>query len=114
VFSGTDPSGVGEIAATVVGFAGAALLVLACAYVLQPRRLAFSVNARATIQAIRADDPEMLDDERLFHEAMILTFTARREGNQPIVDKLYSAFSFGLLGLLAELAGLGLAAALAS
>jgi hypothetical protein len=50
----------------------------------------------------------------LYHETMIATLTRRREGNQPIVDRLHTAFSVGLLGLLAELSGLALAAALAS
>jgi hypothetical protein len=113
-FFGDHPSGAVEIVAAIVGLLGAVTLVLASAYVLHPRQLAFSVNARATLDAIRARDPEILENERLYHETMIATLTRRREGNQPIVDRLHTAFSVGPLGLLAELGGLSLAAALAS
>jgi hypothetical protein len=56
VFSGDHPSGAVELVATIVGLLGAVALVLAGAYVLHPRRLAFSVNARATLDAIRDRD----------------------------------------------------------
>ena len=104
VISG-DPSGAVELVAAIVGLVGAVTLVLASAYVLHPRRLAFSVNARATLDAIRDRDAEILEDEDLYHETMIATLPRRREGNQPIVDRLHTAFSVGLLGLLAELGG---------
>jgi len=114
VFSGDHPSSTVELVATIVGLLGAVMLVLASAYVLRPRRLAFSVNARATLDAIRDRAANMLEDNDLYHETMIATLTRRREGNQPIVDRLHAAFSVGLLGLLFELGGLSLAAALAS
>jgi hypothetical protein len=114
VFSGDHPSGAIELVATIVGLLGASTLVLASAYVLHPRRLAFSINARATLDAIRDRDADILEDNDLYHETMIATLTRRREGNQPIVDRLHNAFSIGLLGLLFELGGLALAAALAS
>ena len=113
-FSGSHPSGAIELAATVIGLLGAVTLVLASAYVLHSRELGFSVNARATLEAIRDRDAAILEEEDLFHETMIATLTVRRQGNQPIVDHLHSAFSVGLLGLLLELGGLALAAALAS
>jgi hypothetical protein len=113
-FAGPHPNGLPEIAAVCVGFLGAVVVVLASAYLLHPRRLAFSINARATLEAIEANDPQILEDDDLFHETMILTFTQRREGNQPIVDRLQNAFSISLIGLLLELAGLGAAVALAS
>ena len=114
VFSGAHPSGSLELVATIVGLLGAVTLVLASAYILRPRPLAFSVNARATLDAIRDRDANVLEDEDLYHETMIAAFSRRRDGNQPIVDRLHTAFSVGLLGLLAELGGLSLAAALAS
>jgi len=113
-FSADRPSGAVELVATIVGMLGAVTLVMASAYVLHPRRLAFSVNARTTLDAIRDRDADMLEDEDLFHETMISTLTARREGNQPIVDRLHTAFSVGQIGLLLELGGLSFAAALAS
>jgi hypothetical protein len=113
-FGGDHPSGAIEFAAAIVGLLGAVTIVLASAYVLHPRRLAFSVKASATLAAIRGRDAGILQDEDLYHETMIVTLTRRREGNQPIVDRLHTAFSVGLLGLLADLGGLALAAALAS
>ena len=83
--------------------------MLASAYVLHPRRLAFSVNARATLDAIRDRDADILEDDGLYDETMIATLTRRRGGNQPIVDRLQTAFSLGLLGRLAEVGGLALA-----
>jgi hypothetical protein len=103
-----------EIAAVLVGMIGAVALVLGSAYVLIPRRVAFSVNAQATLAAIKQADDEMLDDEDLFHETMILTLAERHDGNAPIVDRLNAAYATTLLGLLLELVGLGLVAALAS
>jgi hypothetical protein len=114
VFAGDHPSGVLEVAATIVGIIGAVALVLASAYVLHPRRLAFSVHASDALEAIRARDATVLEDEDRFHETMIVALARRRDGNQPIVDRLHTAFSAALLGLLAELSGLALAAALAS
>jgi hypothetical protein len=93
---------------------GAVALILGSAYVLIPRRVAFSVNAQATLAAIKQADDEMLDNEDLFHETMILTLAERHDGNAPIVDRLNAAYATTLLGLLLELVGLGLAAALAS
>ena len=87
VFSGDHPSGTIELTGTIVGLLGAVTLVLASAYVLHPRRLAFSVNARATLHAIRDRDADILEDDDVYHATMIATLTRRRKGNQPIVDR---------------------------
>jgi hypothetical protein len=65
-FAGDHPSGALELVAAIGGLLGAVLLVLASAYVLHPRRLAFSANARATLDAIRARDPQILENEDLY------------------------------------------------
>lgn len=114
-FDGHHPQGAIEIAAVLVGMIGAVALILGSAYVLIPRRVAFSVNAQATLETInQAEENELLDDEDLFHETMILTLAERHDGNAPILDRLNDAYAVTLLGLLIELVGLGLAAALAS
>jgi hypothetical protein len=105
-FLGRSSVGRDRARGDVVGLLGAVALVLASVYVPQPTRLAFSVNASATLAAIHDRDAEILEDEDLYHQTMIVTLTRRREGNQPIVDRLHTAFSVGLLGLLAELSGL--------
>ncbi len=114
VFTGSHPSGTTEVAATAIGLVGAVVLVLACAYLRQPREIGFSLNPPAAYLALNARGPETLENDELFYETMISTLTRRRAVNQPIVDRLHTAFSIALLGLLAELAGLALAAALAS
>lgn len=114
VFAGDHPSGVLELGATIVGIVGAIVLVLASAYVLHPRRLAFSVHASDALEAIRERDATVLEDEDRYYETMIVALARRRDGNQPIVDRLHTSFSVALLGLLAQLSGLALAAALAS
>src|SRR3954469_15769923 len=53
VVSWAPPPGGIEPRATIEGLLRASTVVLASAYVLHPRRLAFSINARATLDAIR-------------------------------------------------------------
>jgi hypothetical protein len=112
VFAGSHPDGVSEVMATVLGLAGAAVLVLAAAHVLRPRPMAFSVDAQAALDAARTAD--VLDTSTEFDEAMARALANRRAGNAPIVDHLHQAFTVALLGLLVELVGLSSAAALAS
>jgi hypothetical protein len=45
---------------------------------------------------------------------MALGLRDRRQGNEPIVRRLHNAFTVALIALLVELAGLGVAAAVAS
>jgi hypothetical protein len=112
VFEGDHPAGVVEIAATGLGLLGALGLVLGGAYLLKSRRLAFSVDARVALEA--AAELEILEDAERFHESMIAALTDRRAGNASIVARLHDAFTIALVGLLLELVGLALAAALAS
>ncbi len=51
VFARSHPEGVWEVSATIVGLAGAAVLVLAVAYLLRSRPMAFSVDAEAALDA---------------------------------------------------------------
>src|SRR6478735_11609652 len=71
VFAGDHPSGALELVGVIVGLLGVLALVLAGAHVLRPRPLAFSINADATLTAIRARDPEILDEAALYYETMI-------------------------------------------
>lgn len=112
VFAGSHPDGFWEVTATITGLAGAALLVLAVAYLLRSRPLAFSVDAAAALDATR--DADLLADAAEFEEAMARALAERRAGNAPIVERLHRAFTITLYGLLVELGGLSAAAALAS
>lgn len=113
-FAEAHPSGALELVAAIAGLVGAVVLVLASAYVLHPRALAFSIYARDALDAIRVRDAAVLTDDDRFHETTIGALTRRRRGNEPIVGRLRVACSIALFGLLVELGGLSLAAALAS
>lgn len=65
-FQGTHPNGWVEITATAVGLVGAGGVVLATAYLLLSRPLAFSVDARAALAA--AEELDLLDDGRRFDD----------------------------------------------
>ena len=56
VFAGQHPDGLWEILTAIIGITGAALLVVAAAYVLRSRPLAFSVDPEATLAAAREAD----------------------------------------------------------
>jgi hypothetical protein len=66
VFIGPHPEGAWEVTATVVGLVGAAVLVVAVAYLLRSWPMAFSVDAGAALDAARA--AEVLDDPAAFDE----------------------------------------------
>jgi hypothetical protein len=110
-FAGSHPHGMWEVTAASVGLVGAATLVLASGHLLRSRPLAFSVDAIAALDVAR--DEDALDDGHKFDEAMARALAERRAGNAPIVDGLHSAFTIALSGLIVELVGLGVAAALA-
>jgi hypothetical protein len=112
VFRGSHPEGPWEVMATIVGLAGAAVLLFAVAYLLRSRPMAFSVDAVAALDAAREAD--LIDDAGEFDEAMARALAERRAGNAPIVERLHTAFTTALYGLLFELGGLSAAAALAS
>ena len=112
IFAGSHPAGVWEVAATVVGMAGAAVVMLTVAFLLRSRPMAFSVDAGAALDAAR--EVRLLDDASEFDEAMARALAERRAGNAPIVERLHMAFTAALSALLVELGGLSAAAALAS
>jgi hypothetical protein len=103
VFVGAHRDGLWEVTASVVGLVGAAVLVVAVAYLLRSRPMAFSVDAVAALDAAR--EAEVLDDAAEFDEAMARALAERRARNAPIVERLHVAFTVALIRLLAELGG---------
>jgi hypothetical protein len=111
VFHGHHPHGFTEVLCTALGLLGAAVLLVATGMLLWPRELAFSVNARATYQA--------LWDERILEQPMLDlvladTFHDRREDNMAVVTKMKALLGLAVMALAVEAAGFAAAAALAS
>ena len=111
-FAQSNPDGALAIGATIVGLLGAAVLVAAAAYLLISRPLAFSIDGEDALDM--AERLELLDEEDGWYVSMTLGLSHRRAGNEPIIDRLHTAFSFAVGGLIVELAGFSAAAGVAS
>lgn len=110
-FSGDHPSGMGEIVAAVVGILASGALLIFVVLLLVPRKLGFSVNARATYQALW--DQQILQ-QPMVDLALADAFEERREENARVVRQLVALLGCALCALTLETAGLATAAALAS
>jgi hypothetical protein len=111
VFDGDHPDGTAEILAAAVGVTAAGALLIFVVLLLVPRELGFSVNARATYQA--------LWDQQILQQPMVdlahaEAFDERREQNASVVSQLVAFLGWALTALTLETAGLATAAALAS
>ena len=111
VFHGHHPHGLGEVLCTGLGLLGAAVLLVATGMLLWPRELAFSVDARATYQALW--DQQILEQPML-DLVLADTFHDRREDNMAVVTKMKAMLGLALMALVVEAAGFAAAAALAS
>ena len=76
VFHGHHPHGFDEVICTVLGVAGAGFLLVFALLLLWPRELGFSVNARATYQALWDQD---ILQQPLVDLALADAFHDRRE-----------------------------------
>jgi hypothetical protein len=111
VFHGHNPHGLGEVLCTGLGLLGAAVLLVATGMLLWPRELAFSVDARATYQALW--DQQILEQPML-DLVLADTFHDRREDNVAVVTKMKTLLGVAVMALVVEAAGFAAAAALAS
>jgi hypothetical protein len=111
VFHGHHPHGLGEVLCTGLGLLGAAVLLVATGMLLWPRELAFSVDARATYQALW--DQQILEQPML-DLVLADTFHDRREDNVAVVTKMKTLLGVAVMALVVEAAGFAAAAALAS
>lgn len=111
VFHDGHPSGVGEIAVTVVGLIGTSGVLLFVVLLLQPRELGFSVKAGAGYRALW--DQGILE-QPMVDLALADAFEERRDQNARVVKRLVLFLVLALASLVVEAAGLAAAAALSS
>jgi hypothetical protein len=111
VFHGTNPHGVAEAAATVVGLVGAGGVLLFVVLLLRPYELGFSVKPGVTYRALWDQD---ILEQPLVDIALAEAFEERRNSNAQVVERLVSFLALTLGALVLEAAGLATAAALAS
>jgi hypothetical protein len=82
VFAGHHPTGTAEIVASSVGVTAAGALLIFVVLLLIPRELGFSVNARATYQALW--DQQILE-QPMVDLALAEAFDERRDQNAVVV-----------------------------
>lgn len=111
VFSGDHPDGTAETLAAVLGVFAAGALLIFVVLLLIPREMGYSVNARATYQALW--DQQILQ-QPMVDLALADAFDERREQNSGVVSQLVSFLAWALAALTLETVGLATAAALAS
>ena len=111
IFHDGHPSGVGAIAATVVGLLGTGGVLLFVVLLLRPYALGFSVKAGATYRALW--DQGILE-QPMVDLALAEAFEERRNQNAQVVARLTLFLALALASLMLEAAGLAAAAALSS
>lgn len=110
IFTGTHPAGAGEWIGLLLGLGAVATLLAAAVWVLVPRELAFSLDAAA----VHDELGDLEADSEQFNLALALSLRDQQARNEPTTRNLRRAFNLALAALAIEVAGLGLAAALAS
>jgi hypothetical protein len=113
VFAGSHPDGSFEWIVTGVGLAGLAVVLLASVYLLRSHDLSFSIDAREAYE--RAGDRGILDldDVEVVRIDLVYNLSDMQGNNSVTVKRLRKAFAAALGGLVVEIIGLGLGAALA-
>ena len=111
IFHGKHPHGVLEIGTTVLGFLGAAAVLVFAVLLLRSYRLGFSAEGGATYRALW--DRQVLE-QPMVDIAIAEAFDERRRRNAGTVDLLLLWLDLALAALVVEAVFLGLAAALAS
>lgn len=109
-FHGGHPTGVAEVAFVALGLAGIAVEILAAVYVLAPRSLAFSPSA-AVVMAFLSR--HRVADAQGFYVAVATGLDDQRVANMATIRWLQAAFTLMMGGMLLEVCGLALAAAIA-
>jgi hypothetical protein len=112
VFAGAHPNGWLAWTATSTGLIALAAVLLSSVYLLRSHDLRFSLDAAATLEDTtrKGFDPE---DPAELWEGLTYVLSSLQARNGLTVGKLRTAFALALGGLLVEVVGLGLGAALA-
>jgi hypothetical protein len=111
VFHGHHPHGFDEVLCTVLGVVGGVVLLIAALLLLLPYELGFSVNARATHEALWTQE---ILEQPLVDLALADALHERRELNRAVVRQLAAYLALAIVALAVEAAGFAAAAALAS
>lgn len=111
VFAGAHPAGTAEWLSTGLGLAGLVAAFVASVFLLRSHDLVFSVDAAVLLR--EAEDAGALDDDDEVAVALTFELSQIRAQNSPTVVRLDMAFAAALTGLVLEVVGLGLGAALA-
>ena len=111
VFHGDHPEGFLEIAAAVVGLAGAAGVLVFAVLLLRPYALGFSMKAGETYRELWN---RQILEQPMIDLALAEALDERRQENAETVRRLVRWLALSLGSLVVETAGLALAAALTS
>lgn len=111
VFHGRHPLGFDEVLCTVLGIAGATILLVAALMLLWPQELGFSVNTRATYRELWE---QQILEQPLLDLTLADAFHDRRQANKVVVTHLAGLLALAVIALAVEAAGFAAAAALAS
>ncbi len=87
------------------------MLLVAALMLLWPREVAFSVNTRATYQALWE---QQILEQPLLDLTLADAFHDRREANKQVVTRLTALLALAVVALAIEAAGFAAGAALAS
>ncbi len=114
VFAATHPDGLLEWLASAFGLGGLVVVLSAAIYLLRSHDLAFALDVRETyLEAEARGDLVADEDVDTLHAQLAFTMADRHAENADTVVAMRDAFALALAGLVAEVVGLGLAAALA-
>jgi hypothetical protein len=111
VFAGSDPDGVVGWAATAVGLVGLAIVLGASVQLLRSHELVFSIDAAEVFEDALAH--EALDDLEGLQTGLTYELSSIQADNTRTITDMKTAFALALGGLVLEVLGLGLGAAVA-
>lgn len=112
VFAGSRPDGSAAWTATTVGLAALGAVVFASVYLLRSHELSFSLDAAAALETADAEGLDRDDPARVVR-GLTYVLSSMQAENSLTVGRLRTSFAWALGGLVVEIFGLGLGAALA-
>jgi hypothetical protein len=108
-FRGAHPTGGAEVAFMALGLVGIAIEIVAAVYVLAPRRLRFGLTAGGAMALVG----QRAEDMRSFYIGVANGLDRQRVANESVLGRLGAALTLVMCGMLLEVCGLAVAAAIA-
>ena len=112
VFADAHPDGVVEWLACGAGLLALGVVLGASVYLLRSHELAFGMDAAAAFEEAEAGGALEGDDAEGLQIGLTYGLAAIQARNHPTLERLKLAFAWALGGVVVEILGLGLAAAL--